>query len=80
MADGRYTFERPVLHHREILQFVIFKMASVHHLAIVKLKFLTANHFKDTCSIITLNFVVIGRTIAQRYHIFFIFSKVYGYS
>jgi len=36
-------------------------MAAVGHLGILKLKFLTANHFRDTFRvIITLNFVEVG--------------------
>jgi len=37
----------------------IFKMAAVRHLEILKLKFLTANHFSDTFCIIAFNFVEI---------------------
>jgi len=41
----------------------IFKMAAVRHLGILKLKFLTASHFRDT-----LNFVAIGRTVSEISH------------
>jgi len=46
----------------------IFKMAGIHHLGILKMKFLTANHFKDMFCIITLNFVEISRTAAEISH------------
>ena len=41
----------------------IFKMAAVRHLGILKLKFLTANHLRETFGVITLNFAEIGRTV-----------------
>ena len=40
-------------------------MAAVRHLGILKLKFLKANNFSDTFYVITLNFVEIGRTVAD---------------
>jgi len=53
------TLEWPVLHRHEILQFVSFQESvAVRHLGILKLNFLTANHFKDLFWIITLNFVI----------------------
>ena len=54
--------------------FSIFKMAAVRHLGILKLKFLKANKFSDTFYVITLNFVEIGRTVAEISH-FFAFLK-----
>ena len=39
-------------------------MAAVRHLGILKLKFLTASHFRDTFCLIALNFVNIGPTVA----------------
>jgi len=48
----------------------IFKMAAVHYLGILKLKFFTANHFRDTFCITTLNFVEIGGTVAEVSHFF----------
>ena len=44
----------------------MFKMAAVCHLGI--LKFLTANDFRDTFYIITLNFVEISGTVAEISH------------
>jgi len=43
----------------------IFKMAAVRHLGIMKKKFLTAPHLRDTFYIIRLNFVQIGQTTAE---------------
>jgi len=59
------TLERPVLYHHEILQFVNVQDGSCH-LGI--LKFLTANDFRDTFYIITLNFVEISGTVAEISH------------
>jgi len=40
----------------------IFKITAVRHLRILKLKFLTAMHFRDTFCVISFNFVEIGET------------------
>jgi len=40
-------------------------MAAVCHLGILKLKFLTALHFRNTFCIILPNFVDIGYTVAE---------------
>ena len=53
----------------------ILKMAAVRHLGILKLNFLTANHFRDTFCVIALNFVDIGRTVAEIAHLFAFFKR-----
>jgi len=55
MADCRYA--------SETRNFSIFKTPAVRHLGILKLNFLTAIHFRDTFSVIMLNFVEIGLTV-----------------
>jgi len=68
------TLEWPILHRHEILQFVSFQESvAVRHLGILKLNFLTANHFKDLFWIITLNFVI-SLTVSEILH-FFVFFK-----
>jgi len=75
---GRPIHLRPALRRREILQFVvsIFKMAAARHFAVLKLKFLTANHFRDTFCIVKSDFVEVGRTVAEMSHFFRIFSEM----
>jgi len=51
----------------------IFKMLAARHLGILKLKFLTTNHFRDMFCIIKLNFVEIERTVAEISHYFAFF-------
>ena len=46
----------------------IFKMAAVRRLGIFNLKFLTANHVRDTFCVILLNFVKIAQTVADMLH------------
>jgi len=53
---------------------LILKTAAVRHLGILKLKFLTTSYFRHAFSIITFNFVKIGRTVAQISH-FVVFSS-----
>jgi len=55
----------------------IFKMAAVRHLKILKLKFLTASHFRDTFCVITLNFVEIGGTVTEISHFSCFFQVKY---
>jgi len=45
-------------------------MAAAHHLAVLKLKLLTANHFRDTFCIVKSDFVEVGRTVAEMSHFF----------
>ena len=63
MADRRYI-ETPVLHYREIAIFQFFKIAAVHHIGFLKLKYLTAMHLGDTLCIVLPNFVNICHTFA----------------
>jgi len=56
----------PFLHHHVILQFVDFQDDSC--LPSLNFEILTANHFRDTFCIISLNFVDIGQTVAQISH------------
>ena len=54
------TLEKPAVHHHETMRYrdvSIFKAAAVRHLGLLKVKFLTALHFRDTFCIIVPNFV-----------------------
>jgi len=59
--------ERPVLCHHKILLFLIFKIAAVRHLGILKFKFfrLRALPLRDTFCVIALNFVEICHTVVE---------------
>ena len=59
------ALESPILHHRKILQFLVFKMATVCHLGILKFKFSTAMHFWDMFCIMKLNFAETCRIVAE---------------
>jgi len=61
-------FEKSFLHDHEILPFVDFQDGGYPSSWNLKMKFLTANHFKDMFCIITLNFVEISRTAAEISH------------
>ena len=63
MADA---LEKPILHHHDILWFFkIFIMAAFCNLWFLKLKFVTAVHFRDMFNISMPNFVDISHTTAE---------------
>jgi len=49
-------------------------VVAVRHLGILKLKFLTASHFRDTFCVITLNFFRRSVELFHRYNIFCVFQ------
>jgi len=73
-VDSRYA--RETRSTARYCKLSIFNMVAVRHLGISTLKFLTANHSRDSFCVITLNFVEIGlRSNCSWYIAFFVFFK-----